>query len=160
MLLQTSLTIKARTGPLWILFFITGMPAILLLIAEPKDKAGPYLFVAACLLCALLYGLSRTMKIEFDDERLVYSAYGKKKSIRWNDITVSNLSWSIEGGHTASYNWNFVMTDGKELHIPLGYYSRSDMSVLANQAIDKAKNAVLSKTVHQMAEGKFLWFVF
>jgi hypothetical protein len=160
MLPQSSYTIKARTWPVWIIFCVIGIPAVILIFTEPGDKAGPYLFIAACLLCAILFGLNRTMKIELDDERLVYSAYGKKRSIRWNDVTTSSLSWSIEEGHTASYNWSFLMTDGKDLHIPLGYYSRSDMRALANQAIDRAKNAVLSKTVHQIVEGKFPWFLF
>lgn len=160
MLLQTSYTIKARTWPVWIIFSLAGFPGIFLMISEPTKKGGPSLFVAACLFSLLVYIFSRSMKITIDDEWLVYSAYGKTRQVRWNDMTLSSVGWTIEGGHTASYSWHFRTVNNKLVEIPLGYYSRSDMRILANQVISRAKKAELSAEIHRFAAGKFPWFLF
>ena len=160
MLPQSSYTIRARTWPVWIIFSLAGIPGIFLMILEPTEKGGAWLFIAACLLSLLVYAISRTMKITIDDEWLVYAAYGKTRRLRWNDLASSSLGWSIEGGHSTSYNWHFRTVDDKLLEIPLGYYSRSDMSLLANQMISRAKNAELPAVIHRIAAGRYPWFLF
>lgn len=159
MLLQSSYTIKARTWPVWIIFSMIGIPAMLLMILDPQEKAGPYLFVAACIFSLLVLGLSKTFRIYIDNEVLIFTAYGKKRQVKWSELTSSTMGWAVEGGHTASYNWNFHSPDKKEISIPLGYYSRHDMRLLARQTISRAKNAEVSGAVQKVAEGKFPWFL-
>ena len=160
MLPQSSYTIRARTWPVWIIFSLAGLPGIFLMIMEPTKKGGAWLFVAACLFSLLVYAISRSMKIYLDDEWLFYSAYGRTRRVRWSDMTASSVGWTIEGGHTASYSWHFRTLDNKLLEIPLGYYSRSDICLLANQVVSRAKNAKLSLEVHRFADGRFPWFLF
>ena len=80
--------------------------------------------------------------------------------MRWADMASTKMNWEIEGGHAASYNWRFLSVDNKEITIPLGYYSRHNMQLLAGYVTERAKNAVLSESVYTIANGKFPWFLF
>jgi hypothetical protein len=94
-----------------------------------------------------------------DNEVLVYRTALYMREIRWHDLIRSDVYWTIEGLHTASINWSF-QTSNKNLEIRLGFFSRSDMQVLAQQLIDQAPQAVLSNKIYQFAEGKFPWYLF
>jgi hypothetical protein len=153
-------TIRARTGPIWIMFALSGLPGLILLFTEPEIKGGWFLFLASSLFCLFLYIDSKYRKIEISEEALTYFAYGKKRSMRWEEIVATKIAWEIEGGHSASYNWRFFTVNKKEINIPLGYYARPDMQLLASQVNIRAINATLSDSVFAIAGGKFPWFLF
>lgn len=153
-------TIPARTGPIWIFFAMSGLPGLIVLVTEPGSKGGLFLFLASSLFCFLLYIDSKYRKIEVSEKGLTYAAYGKKRSMRWEDLVATKMTWEIEGGHAASYNWRFFSVDKKEINIPLGYYSRSNMQLLASQVCSRAKNASISHSVFAIAGGNFPWFLF
>ena len=80
MLLQSYYTIRARTGPIWLIFAMTGLPGLILMYTEPDNKGGLFLFLAGSLFCLLLYIISKSMKIEIGEEGLHYQAMAGKSS--------------------------------------------------------------------------------
>lgn len=160
MLPQTAYTIRSRTWPVWILFGMTALPGTFLMMTSPADKDGALLFFAGCLLSLFGYGLGKSFSIYLDDEVLVFKAIGRKRTMHWTNMKATSLNWSAEGGHGASYHWDFESFKNKQLHIPLGYYSRADRKLLAKQTVDRAKNATIAPSIHRLAEGRFPWYLF
>lgn len=160
MLPQASYTIKPRTWPIWILFAMSGLPAIVILITESKKAAGLFLLGASCLFCLLLFLFTRFQRIYIDNDVLTYGAFGKKNTISWNEVAKSTVSWTLDGAHSVGPSWIFTSVDNKKIEMPLGYYSRSDMRILAEQTISKAKQATISPKIYSFAEGKFPWYLF
>jgi hypothetical protein len=83
----------------------------------------------------------------------------RKQQLSWKDITASKLGWQPEGAHTLSLNWTFQTFDGEQMEIRLGFYSRKDLTILSQQLIEKAKNAVISDKIYIMAEGQYPWYI-
>ena len=83
----------------------------------------------------------------------------RKQQLFWKDIIASRLSWQPEGAHGVSLSWVLQSFNGIQLEIRLGFYSRKDLTIVSQQLIDKAKNAVIADKIHKMAEGKFPWYI-
>lgn len=160
MLTQASYTIHARAWLAWTILLLTALPLILAQILSPTDDKRFLPFIILIIIfCSILYATTKKIKIYIDEDKMVISDLLKKKTILWTDISSSDISWSAEGSHSISLNWIFKKVNNKSVEIRLGYYSRIDMTILANQLIEKAKDASISKKIYNIAEGKFLWYL-
>ena len=160
MLLQASYTIKPRTWPVWLVLAVPGIPFLILFILDPHAKNNLYFLCILIFLGLILLALTKAYKIYFDDEKLIFFAFGRKTSIQWSEMRSSSIPWTIEGGHSAGISWKFQSFDDRQIEIPLGYYSQSDMQALARQLIAKANEAKLSPRIYDFAAGKFPWYIF
>lgn len=160
MLPQASYTIKPRTWPIWIIFAMSVVPSSIILITESKKAAGLFLLGVACLFCLLLFLLTRFQRIYIDNDVLTYHAFGRKNTIRWDEVARSTINWTVEGTHSVGPSWIYTSINDRKIEMPLGYYSRSDIQLLAEQTITKAKNARISPKIYGFAEGKFPWYLF
>ena len=111
------------------------------------------------LFCITFYLVNSKHYLYLDNQILVYKTVLSKKEMNWEDIVRSDIGWSVEGTHSASINWKFETKHNKQLEIRLGYFSRADMQILAQQLIDRAPHAQFSKKIYQFAEGKFPWYL-
>ncbi len=159
MLPQASLVIKARRWPILILFAIAGLPFCIAYLMNPQDKALLYFAFGVAFLCVCFALIITRLKIFLDNDLLRIEMLFKKQEVFWRDIVASKLSWQIEGGHTASLNW-MLQTKNAKIEIGLGYYARKDMKIIAQQLIDKAKEAEIEDKIYAMAEGRFPWYIF
>ena len=160
MLLQASYTIKPRTWPIWIVLALPGIPCLFLILQEPGSKRNLYLLGMVAFFGLVLFAMTKAYKIYFDDEELVFFAFGRKTAMKWSEVISSSIPWAMEGTHSAGISWQFHSMDGTVIEIPLGYYARSDMQALATQLIDKSKGAKISSRIHDFAAGKFPWYLF
>jgi hypothetical protein len=132
---------------------------LVLYLQDPSDTAVGGFLVFTTVLCLVFYMVNARHHLYLDNKILIYKTARSTREIHWNDLIRSEISWTVEGLHTASVNWNFY-TGNASLEIRLGFFSRSDMQVLAQQLIDQAPQAVLSNKIYQFAEGKFPWYLF
>lgn len=114
----------------------------------------------AVVFCLVFYFVNKKHYLFIDNHVLVYKTLLHKKEIQWQDVIKSDISWEIEGMHTASVNWRMIATNNKSLEIRLGFFSRSNMQLLAQHLVERAPNAQFSKKIYQFAEGNFPWYIF
>jgi hypothetical protein len=117
-----------------------------------------YFGVVTIFIVLWLIVLSKT-KIIIDNDIIRMETIVRKQQLSWKDITASKLGWQPEGAHTLSLNWTFQTFDGEQMEIRLGFYSRKDLTILSQQLIEKAKNAVISDKIYKMAEGQYPWYI-
>jgi hypothetical protein len=139
----------AGLSPAWYSLLVSLLPG-------SEVKTQPLFSWLVGFIClAILLGLSKAYKIYINDEELVFHAFGRRKRMKRKEMRSSAVHLSIEGSHSSGISWQFHSYDGKRIEIPLGYYSTSDMQALAQQAIDKAKEAKVSARIQDFAAGKF-----
>lgn len=160
MLLQSSFTIKPRRTFVYAfyLFFIL----LILLIGKKvgyRNAALHYYFGGVTIFVILWLVILSKAKIYIDNEIIRMETIVRKQQLFWKDITASGLSWQPEGAHGLSLNWIFQTSDGRQLEIRLGFYSRKDLTILSQQLIEKAKNAVIADKLYKMAKGEFPWYI-
>jgi hypothetical protein len=160
MLPQASYIIKARRWPLIILFLFLTAPFLIIYLAQPEEYYPMYFMMGIAVFCSLFYFALSKLKIYIDDEKLRLEMLLKSKEIYWKDIISSRLNWQIEGTHSAGVSWIFHSKKSNHLELKLGYYSRNDMKILAQQLIDKSSFADIHEKIYKMAEGKFPWYIF
>jgi|GEM_PF-2176057 len=160
MLTQASYTIKSRAWVAWLLFLLIGGPFVIVLIMNPNDKVSQLFFAISLVFCFLLYISTKHIRIYLDEEKMIISDLIRKRTVLWDDIIFSTVSWAPEGYHSASLNWIFRTKNKKNIEVKLGYYSKSDMIILANQLIERAKAASISDKIYRISEGKFPWYIF
>lgn len=160
MLTQASYTIHARARLAWAILLITALPLSLAEILDSNhDKRFLLFIMLLILLCFILYATTKKIKIYIDEDKMVISDFLKNRTLLWTDVSFSDISCSVEGSHSVSLNWIFKTVNKKSVEIKLGYYSRTDMTILANQLIEKAKDARISKKIYNIAQGKFPWYL-
>ncbi len=152
--------LKARKGPVWILFGIMGGPWIFVLASDPRDRVAPAFLVLAGLFCLVLLVMSRYITIYLDNEKMVVSDAVRRRTVFWSEVYASSIEWSVEGLHGARPVWLFRLKNGAQVDLTLGYYSRADMTLLARFLLDRLKGAALSPKVLAIAEGRFPRYLF
>jgi hypothetical protein len=155
MLLLESYTIKPRIWPVLLIFVLSGIPAMIIILTEPKKVAGMYLLGATCVFCLLPILYTRFFKIAIDDESLTFQFLGRRRTMLWKDVSSSTISWSVEAAHSAGPSWVYRSYSNRQIQIPLGYYSRSDLRLLAEQTIAKANQAEISPKIHNLLPASF-----
>ncbi len=158
MLPQASYIIRARAWLAWTILLLSALPIALSQTLHSYDRGAIAFLFLSFLFCLILYITIKKIQIYIDDDKMVISDLLRKRTLLWADVIASDVTWSVEGGHSASLNWIFETIKKKHIEIKLGYYSRGDMTILANQLIEKAKTANISKKIHNMAENKFPWY--
>ena len=160
MLLQSSFTIKPRRTFVYAfyLFFI-----LLILLMGNKvgyTNATLYYYFGGVTIFVIVWLviLSKT-KIYIDNDLIRMETIVRKQQLFWKDIIASRLSWQPEGAHGVSLSWLLQSLNGIQLEIRLGFYSRTDLTILSQQLIDKAMNAVIADKIYKMAEGDFPWYI-
>jgi hypothetical protein len=159
MLPQGSYIIRSRQWPVLFMGLVVGGPFLIAYFIDPSDTVVGWFLLFVLFLCLLFYIVNSKFHLYIDDEVLIYRTALFKKELRWRDIIRSDIGWAIEGMHTASINWHFIATN-KTLEIRLGFFSRNDMQLMAQQLIEKAPQAQLSQKVYQFANGQFPWYLF
>ena len=158
--IQTQL-IEMRKWPQLILavifFFI-----VVIIFDKPEHSAIKIYFISGGLILFTLitYILGKT-KIILDNEGItVTHFFNKPGAIKWTEISSSEISWQIEGGHTLNINWEINSINGKQINLQPSYYSRKDLRLIAESLIEKSTGAIIDKRTRKFAEGKFPCYLF
>jgi hypothetical protein len=137
-----------------------GAPWILVLSSDPQDKAALAFLLLAVVFCLFLLITSRYITIYLDEEKMVVSDALRKRTVFWADVYASSIGWELEGMHGGKPAWTIRLKDSRQVDLNLGYYSRRDMTLLARFFLARTGGAVLSQKIHDIAEGRFPWYLF
>ncbi len=152
--------LKARPGPVCVLFGIMGAPWIFVLALDPADRTALAFLLLAIFFCLFLLVMSRFISICLDEEKMVVSDAIRKRTVFWRDVSASSIEWGVEGGHGGKLTWIVRLRDGRQVDLTLGHYSRRDMTLLARFFLARTSSAALSPRVHDIAGGRFPWYLF
>ncbi len=82
-----------------------------------------------------------------------------KKEILWKDVFKSEFSVTPTNA-TLLISWDIIAYSGDKINIFIGKYPRRDMRTIANALITRCPEALIDKTITNMAAGKFPWYIF
>lgn len=152
--------ITIRKGPL---YFIAAVFMSFLLILHEQGKVNDGASIAAAIglaIFGIIYYMLSKNKLVVDNDGLIHCLFfGKQKSMLWQDVKSSRLSWHFHG-HGANIEWAIEPFSGRNISFQPSFYNRKNLRIIAEALVDKCPNAVIDQRIKKMAEGKFPWYIF
>lgn len=152
--------VHARKWPVFVIYGViaTGVGLMEFRVSDAGFIKSMFL-IGLSIFAALFYFVLSRLKIVIDDHGLMMQMLLKTESLRWAEISSSNLSFEFHG-HTGDVKWVFERITKKAFSFSPTFFSRQDLQAVAEALLSKCPKADISEKVRKMAEGKFPWYIF
>ncbi|HEX5152027.1 MAG TPA: hypothetical protein VFW07_11305 [Parafilimonas sp.] len=158
----TTTYLRARKWPLLIIYLLIAFPFILVkLLSSYGDPNNVFyivfIFFAHALIFVFWYSLEK-LEIRIYEQSIAYKTFLYIKEVNWDDIIDVDIHFGFAGQHP-HVKWTFYAGE-KSIVIDPSYFSKTDNRFLAEVIVAKCSNARISKSINNMANGKFPWYLF
>jgi hypothetical protein len=154
--------LRARKWPLFIIYLLVAFPFILVRLLSSHDDPKNAFYIGFILFSHAFvfmfwYSLDK-LEIRIYDQSIAYKTSLYTREVSWNDIIDVDLHFGFAGQHP-HVKWTFY-AGKKSLVIDPSYFSKTDNRFLAEVIVAKCSDARISKSINNMANGKFPWYLF
>lgn len=124
---------------------------------EELKRSLYFLIFSLAFLIPLIWFVSRKQIILYKNS-FSYSTGSKTQYVIYETITGSDIRFKLKNKYPDIF-WDFETKDDKFHSFQISLYSRKDLQTFAGKLLTESGKASHSGIVHELAEGKFPWYI-